>query len=132
MAFNPKKIRPLFTGIITTAQTYKSDLMTAGGILLDTTRMEGTLNLYQTVVAVGTTVHDVKPGDIVHINLNRYLEVKHTPGVIQDNVQQDNMTAKYSIPKVQLDGVDHLFLQVNDIEYVVEDYDGVEAGGLLQ
>ena len=129
--FKIKKVRPLFTGVITTAQTYKGQMTTAGGILLDTTKLEGTLNLYQQVVSVGTMVKDVKVGDVVRLNFNRYLQTKHVPGVIQDNVQSDNMSVQYSIPKIEMDGQDFLFIQANDIEYVVEDYE-VDEGGLFQ
>lgn len=131
MAFNIKKIRPLFTGVITTANKIVGEKVYDSGII-DPTK-EGTLNTFQTVVAVGKMVSDVKPGDIVCLNFKRYKAVKHLPGTIgEDNVQSDNMVADYAIPQIMLDGRQHLFLQSNDIEFVVEDYDGVEAGGLLQ
>lgn len=132
MAFNIKKVRPLFTGVITTANKYVGETTAPGGLLLDVTRMDGTLNIYQTVIAVGKMVTDVKPGEIVRLNYKRYAKAKHVPGQIEDNVQSDNMSVVYEIPMVTVDGHDCLFVQNNDIEYVVEDYDGVDAGGLLQ
>lgn len=131
MAFNVKKVRPLFTGVITTAIKYKEDSL-VGGILVDVTKKEGTMNIYQTVVAVGAMVKDIKPGDIVCINFKRYLVPVHVPGQIENNKQTTTLQGTYEIPMITLDGVDHLFLQNNDIEYVVEEYDGVEGGGLLQ
>lgn len=128
--FKIKKIRPLFTGIITTAQKYASTMTTESGILL-TNKMEGQLNIFQQVIAVGTTVRDVKPGDVVCINFSRYLKAKHVPGVIQDNVQSDTLQGYYEIPQVEMDGKQFLFLQNNDIEYVVEEYE-VDDGGLFQ
>lgn len=133
MAFNIKKVRPLFTGVITTANKYVEDVLAPGGIILDVTKGRGTLNNYQTVVSVGKMVTDVKPGDIVCLNFKRYKAVQHLPGTIgEDNVQSDSMHADYAIPQIILDGVPHLFVQNNDIEFVVEDYDGVDEGGLLQ
>lgn len=133
MAFNIKKIRPLFTGVITTANTYVGEVAAPGGLLLDVTKMEGSLNNYQRVVAVGKMVTDVKPGEIVCINFKRYKMVKHLPGAIgENNVQKDDMNAEYDIPAIVLGGKKHLFIQNNDIEFVVEDYDGVDDGGLLQ
>lgn len=131
--FKIKKIRPLFTGIVVTAKKYVGDVKTAGGLLLDTTRLEGSLNPYQYVVAVGDMCKDVKPGNIVKINFKRYAKAKHTPGAIDEaeNKQFDNMSIVYEIPMVTLDGVDHLLIQSNDIEYVVEESE-VDEGGLLQ
>lgn len=132
MAFNIKKVRPLFTGVITTATKIVGEMTTAAG-LIDVTKREGTLNNFQTVVSVGKMVTDVKPGDIVCLNFKRYKAVKHLPGTIgEDNIQTDTMLADYEIPQIILDGVPHLFIQNNDIEFVVEEFDGVDEGGLLQ
>lgn len=131
--FKIKKVRPLFTGIITTAQKYVGEVTTAGGLLLDTTRMSGSLNPYQTVVSVGEMCKDIKEGDVVKINFKRYAKAQHLPGAIDEaqNKQFDNMSITYEIPMINLDGQECLFLQSNDIEYVVTDYE-VDEGGLLQ
>ena len=133
MAFKIKKVRPLFTGIITTAITYKGEVTTAGGLILDTRRLEGTLNEYQTVVAVGSTVHDVKAGDVVKITFKRYYTTRHLPGDIDkdNNKQSDNLSVNISVPMIVIDGTEFLFIQNNDIEYVVEEYE-VDDGGLFQ
>lgn len=131
--FKIKKVRPLFTGIITTAKKYVGEVTTAGGLLLDTTRMSGSLNPYQTVVSVGDMCKDIKEGDVVKINFKRYAKAQHLPGAIDEaqNKQFDNMSITYEIPMINLDGQECLFLQSNDIEYVVTDYE-VDEGGLLQ
>lgn len=131
--FKIKKVRPLFTGVITTAKKYIGEQTTAGGLLLDTRKLEGGLNTFQTVVAVGTTVHDIKVGDVVKINFKRYALAKHTPGAIDaaENKQFDNMSWTYEIPMIVIDGEEHLLIQSNDIEYVIDDYE-VDEGGLLQ
>lgn len=133
MAFKIKKVRPLFTGIVTTAKKYVGEVTTAGGILLDTTKMDGSLNPYQTVIAVGNMVKDIEEGDIVKINFKRYAKAKHTPGAIDEaeNKQFDNMSITYEIPMIILNDEECLFLQSNDIEYVVVDKE-VDEGGLLQ
>lgn len=131
--FKIKKVKPLFTGVITTSKKYIGEVTTEGGIILDTRKMSGSLNPYQTVIAVGSTVNGVKEGDIVKINFKRYAMAKHTPGAIDaaENKQYDNMTISYEIPIIKINDVDYLFLQNNDIEYVVEEYE-VDEGGLLQ
>lgn len=132
--FRIKKVKPLFTGIITTAVKYKGEVKTNGGLLLDTTRMQGSLNPYQRVIAVGDMCKDIHEGDIVKINFKRYAKAKHLPGAIDEaeNKQFDNLSITYEIPIINMNDVDCLFLQSNDIEYIVVDYDGIEAGGLLQ
>ena len=131
--FKIKKAKPMFTGIITTATKYVGEQMTAGGLLLDTTRMAGSLNPYQTVISVGDMCKNIKEGDVVKINFKRYAKAQHTPGAIDEaqNKQFDNMSITYEIPIVELDGKDCLFIQSNDIEYIVTDYE-VDEGGLLQ
>ena len=130
--FNIKKIRPLFTGVVTTAMTYKSDqTTTVGGLLYDATKMKGGLNIYQRVVAVGSMVHDLKEGDIVRLNYKRYAIPMQKPGAIEENIQKSDINYTYQIPMVTLDGIDYLFLQNNDIEFVVEEAD-IPEGGLLE
>ena len=131
--FQILKVRPLFTGIVTTAKKYVGETMTKGGILLDTTKLSGSLNPYQTVLAVGEMCKDLKEGDIVKINFKRYAKAQHTPGAIDEaqNKQYDNMSITYEIPMIVINDEECLFIQTNDVEYVVEKYI-VDEGGLLQ
>ena len=131
--FKIKKVKPLFTGIVTTAQKYVGEVTTAGGILLDTTRMEGSLNPYKRVISVGDMNKDIKEGDIIKINFKRYAKAQHLPGAIDEaqNKQFDNMSVVYEIPMINLDGQECLFIQSNDVEYIVTEAD-IDEGGLLQ
>ena len=132
MAFKIKKVRPMFTSVITTATRYKGDQFTEkGGLVLDTRKMDGSINPIQTVVAVGTQVHGIEKGDVVKINFMRYTRARHIPGKIEDNIQSDNLTATVDIPYIDIDGQQCLHIQNNDIEYVIEEYD-VDEGGLFQ
>lgn len=133
MAFKIKKVKPLFTGVITTATTYKGEIKTNGGIILDTRKMEGSINPYQRVVAVGNMVREVKENDIVKINFKRYEKAKHIPGAIDEaqNKQFDNLSIGVEIPSIVINDIEYLYLQVNDIEYIVEEAD-IDDGGLLQ
>lgn len=130
--FNIKKVRPLFTGVITTARTYSDDVRSESGLYLGTTKMAGSMNPYQYVVAVGAMVKDIKPGDIVCINFKRYMKAQHIPGAIENNIQKDNLSQTLEIPAITIDGIDHLFIQNNDIEYVVEEYELDNDGGMLE
>lgn len=131
--FKIKKVRPLFTGIVTTSKRYVGEQKTAGGLLVDATKLDGGLNPYQTVIAVGGMCKDLKEGDVVKINFKRYAMAKHTPGAIDEaqNKQFDNLRWSYEIPMIVINGEECLFIQSNDVEYVVEDYE-VDEGGLFQ
>ena len=134
MSFKIKKVRPLFTSVVTTARTYVGDQHAkVGGVIIDTRKMDGSLNPFQTVVSVGTTVRDVKEGDIVKINTKRYEIVEHVPGAIdeQQNKQATSMAKNVEVPMIVIDDQQYLYLQINDIEYVVTEYE-VDEGGLLQ
>lgn len=130
--FKVKEVKPLFTGVITTAHVYSEDVRSESGLYLGTTKMAGAMNPYQWVVEVGPMVTGVKKGDIVKINFKRYMVVQHLKGKIEDNVQKDNLNAAYEIPYIEIDGKNYLWLQNNDLEYVVTDYEGVSDGGLLE
>lgn len=136
MSFKIKKIKPMFDGVVTTAKRYVGDQFAehSSGLIIDTTRRDGQLNVYQTVIAAGEIAErqGIKEGAIVLLNFDRYLEVKHVDGrITSDNVQTDKLSASYAIPMVNLDGQDCLFVHGNDVVYVVEDYE-VDEGGLLQ
>ena len=134
MGFVIKKVRPLFTGVIVTAKKYVGEQAAKkGGLIIDTRKMDGRLNPYQTVVSIGSTVRDVKEGDVVKINFSRYALAQHRPGKVDaaENVQDDDVNWVYEIPKITIEDVDYLFIQDRDIEYVVEEYE-VDEGGLLQ
>lgn len=135
--FKIKKIRPLFTGIVTTATRYVGNQFAdKGSLIIDTRKLAGSMNPYQRVISVGMMVKDIKEGDIVKINFMRYTVAKHVPGKIEDTtsggkVQKDNYTADIELPTIEIDGQQCLWLQNNDIEYIVEDYE-VGEGGLLE
>lgn len=133
--FTIKGVKPMFNGIVTTARRYVGDTTTKGGLLLDTKKMDGSMNPFQWVVSVSDMVANstgLKKGDIVNINFKRYAKVNHVPGAIENNVQSDNMSISYEIPMIDIEGVEYLFLQSNDIEFIVTDYEGIDEGGLLQ
>lgn len=120
-----KKIQPMYTKILTTMCKYEEDEMTAGG-LIDSTKTQGTLKEYQTVVAVGNSVRNVKVGDLVCINPDRYAVKKHEAGSLKDGVITDNPVIKYNFNIMELEGVPHLLLDENDVSFIITDYEEVK------
>lgn len=121
MSVNVKKIRPLYTSIVTTMNKYEEDEY--NGSLIDSTKTKGTLKEYQKVVAVGDLVKNIQVGDLVCINPSRYAVKKHKEGSLKDGVVTDNPVITYNFNVVELNGVPHLLLSDRDIEFIVEDYD---------
>lgn len=112
------KIKPMFNHIVTTADKYEEDYRTGG--IIDPTKSRGSLKEYQTVVAVGSMVRDIKPGDKVMIDPTRYAIMKHQKGSLKDGVITDNPVVGYNFKTVEINGVLHLILVDADIRYVFE------------
>ena len=119
-----KKIKPMFTALITTMDKYEEDVRTSGG-LLDVNKQQGGLKEYQTVIAVGTTVRDIKVGDLVCINPTRFAVKQHREGTLKDGVISDNPVIKYNFDIIEIDGKQCLLLQDRDIDFIIEEYEEV-------
>lgn len=119
-----KKIKPMFTSLITTMDKYEQDKLTNGG-LIDTAKQQGTLKEYQKVLAVGDSVRNIKVGDLVCINPARFAVKKHKEGSMRDGVITDNPVITYNFDTVEMNDKQCLLLQDRDIEYIIEDYEEV-------
>lgn len=119
-----KKIKPMFTSLITTMGKYEHPVMTAGGII-DPTKVQGGLKEYQTVLAVGDSVRGVKVGDLVCINPTRFAVKKHQEGSLKDGIITDNPVIKYNFDVIIMDDKQCLLLQDRDIDYVIEEWEEV-------
>lgn len=116
-----KKIKPLFNKILTTMYTY-NDVTTEDGII-DGSKEEGGIREYQTVIAVGSTVKCVKPGDLVVINPARYQIMKHKEGSLKDGVITDNPVISYNFPILVVDDKPCLYLYDSDVDFVIKEYE---------
>lgn len=119
-----KKIKPMFTALITTMDKYKEDVRTSGG-LLDVTKQQGGLKEYQTVLAIGSSVRDIKVGDLVCVNPTRFAVKQHQVGTLKDGVVTDNPVVKYNFDVIEMDGKQCLLLQDRDIDFIIEEYEEV-------
>ena len=113
-----KKILPMFNRILVTSDKYEKDV-TKGGVVTITA---GTLKEYQKVIAVGSTVRDIKEGDTVIINPSRYAVKKYKEGSLKDGVVKENPIIEYRFPIITLESGDHLLIDTMDIDFVIEDF----------
>lgn len=122
----------MFTALVTTMDKYASDTVLKGGIV-DTTKMAGSIKEYQKVIAIGSSVRDIKVGDLVCINPARFAVKKHQAGSLKDGVVTDNPIIGYNFETVNIDGKDYLMLQDRDISFVVENWEEQkEAPAIVQ
>lgn len=119
-----KKIKPTFNHIVVTMDRYSRYYKTGG--LIDSSKA-GLIKEYQTVVEVGPMVRGIEVGDVIFINPQRYLEIKHHfKDADANNVQKDDMHAILRIPRFTIyDGEDGASREVmllgdNDVFFVAE------------
>lgn len=119
-----KKIKPMFTALITTMDKYGHDVKTAGG-LIDVSKQQGGLKEYQRVLAVGSSVRDIKVGDLVCVNPARFAVKKHQADSLKNGIVTDNPVITYNFDAVEMDGKQCLLLQDRDINFIIEEWEEV-------
>ncbi len=120
-----KKLRPLFTALLTTMDLYDEDTVRAGGII-DPTKQKGTVKEYQKVVAVGDSVRGIKVGDLVCIDATRFAVRKHKDNSIKTDIEGGNPVLEYRFDIVEMDGKNYMLLQDRDIQFIIDEYEEVE------
>jgi hypothetical protein len=115
-----KKIKPMFTAIVTTMDKYEKPVMING--LIDTSREVGSIKEYQKVLAVGTSVTSIKIGDLVCVNPSRYAVRKFDENSIKNDIMYNPVTT-YNFNVIDIDGEKCLLLQDRDIDFIIEEYE---------
>lgn len=120
-----RKIQPLFSQVLVTEELYGYDDVSAGGIITD---VKGNIKQHQTVLAVGSDVTQVKPGDVVKINYARYAIYKEDPNSVK--AMYDNKVVEIRLNEVAMTDEDGnqvmcFLIDQRDIQYILEDYDEV-------
>lgn len=115
-----KKVKPLFTSIITTGDKFEKDMMEGSLIVA----RKGDMKLWQEVIAVGSSVRDIKVGDKVMINAENYAVRKYSKDSIQNDMD-NNPTLRYTFNWVTIDNEkgepqECLLLNDRDVLYVFE------------
>lgn len=114
------KVKPLFTSIVTTADKFDKDEYENGLIIAK----EGDLKIWQKVIAVGSSVRDIKVGDLVMVDVSHYAVKKYDPNSVKNDMGM-NKTIKFAFNWVTIyDDKDNphdcLLLTDRDIMYVFE------------
>lgn len=115
-----KKIKPLFTSIVTTGDKFEKDMVNQGLIIAK----KGDLKIWQKVIAVGPSVRDVKVGDLVMINVENYALKRYSKDSIQNDLD-NNPNLGYKFNWVTIDNEEGnpqecLLLSDRDLLYAFE------------
>lgn len=117
-----KSIRPVYTRLITTANRYTESQKV--GSILDANKLEGRYKEYQTVVKVGSSVREVKEGDVVLIDPSRYMKRKYNDNSLREDFVE-NPIVEINIPTVTMNDTDYFMIEERDIAYIIEDSEEV-------
>ena len=127
-----KKVRPQFTGLITTMNMFEEkDMYIKGTSLIDGRKIKKSIDEFQTVVAVGPHVNGIQVGDLVHIDPTRFMkpvQVRKPNQLdsLKTGMEEYSSEMRYQFDVIELDGKPYLKLQDRDVDYVVEEYEEVE------
>ena len=117
------EIKPLFTTIITTLDIYEEDLIENGVLKAP----QGSLRMYQKVLAVGSSVRDVKVGDTVLLNFSNYIVRKYKENSIKEDMSAQEDEYVYDIPRLTIGGKICGKFQDRDVEGVVTEFEEFET-----
>lgn len=116
---------PRFNQILTTANVFDEDQKTESGVI-DFSRRKGMYNTQQVVVAVGSAVRELQPGDLIEIvwgeNRITYSEawlMKNRSLAGLDPLSRwshmDSTGITINYPVVEVDGVKHFLIFDNEV-----------------
>jgi len=114
-----KDIRPLYTKLIVTAEKYKK-AQKIKGTILDASKLEGKYKEYQRVVRIGSAVREVKEGDLILMDITRYMKRKFSDNSLREDFI-DNPIISIDVPTVEMNGVEYFMIEERDIAYVITD-----------
>lgn len=122
------KIKPTFNHVLVSADKFEKDMFCNGVIVAS----KGDLKLWQTVIAIGSTVRDIKVGDKVMIIPDHFAVKKYNKNSVQNDLD-NNPVLTYNFPFETIDDEkgeshDYLYISDNDVKYIFE---GVEKEDTL-
>lgn len=119
-----KDIQPLNSQILTTANKYEAETkMEMQGRILKPKEMPGEYKHFQTILAVGPQVRQVKPGDVIEIDPTAYIVYEHPEdeNSIRGIVKVRNV-GHVELPIIEIDGEERCLLQERDARYIIKSY----------
>ena len=119
-----KKLKPIYTSILTTYNKYSTPETVEGSDIIDPAKAKIMVKEYQKVLEVGNQVRLVKPGDTIVINPMKYAKYKQVlqkNSLRNDTQQYKNEIVGFDFPIVEVNDQEYLLLDERDILYIVEE-----------
>ena len=121
------KINPVATRMLVTGEVYSEDMYNEHGIIES---KKGDMKEYQTVIAVGPMVRDIKVGDTVMLNMMHFAVMQYDPNSIKKDMGRQKIKG-YQFPKIELTNADGskqecLYIDQQDIVF---SFEGEEVQG---
>lgn len=124
-----KKIKPLYTKILCTADKYEETQFIPGTNIIDTEKKTLGLKEYQTVLEVGNEVTTVKPGDLVCINPTDYMVRKYNKDTTKSDMSDVyNPVIEYNFNMLIVDDKECLLLKERDVDFIILEAHEIEDG----
>ncbi len=116
----PNQIRPRANEIVTTAELVSVEHK--DNKVIDKDEQMLSFDEYQTVLAVGSVVRDIKRGDVICINPNRFAIRQKQKSRIKAAVEgYEDVIVGYKLPIIETGIGNVLLITDGDIKYIVED-----------
>lgn len=117
------EIKPLFNTIITTLDVYEEDLIENGALKAP----QGSLRMYQKVLAVGDSVRGVKVGDIILINFKNFVVRKYKDNSLKEDMSSQEDEYIFDIPRLLVGGKICGKISDADVEGVITEFEEFET-----
>ena len=124
---NITKINPVATRMLVTGEVYSEDMYNEHGIIES---KKGDMKEYQTVIAVGPMVRDIKVGDKVMLNMMHFAVMQYDSNSIKKDMGMQKIKG-FQFPKMELtkeDGSKQECLYI-DQQDIVFSFEGEEVQG---
>lgn len=124
---NYKEVLPRYNQIVTTADVYEKDVTFANG-MVDLDRTKGRYKTQQKVVAVGDTVRNLNPGDMIEISWDER-RIRYSDEFKRRNLSlagldplsrfshMDSTGMNVEYPVVEIDGTPHFVIWDTEVLY---------------
>lgn len=114
------KIKPMFTNLLVTKEVFDKDMCEGGVIVAN----KGDMKLWQTVLAVGPAIRDIKVGDKVMLRLDDYAVKKYSKDSLQNDMD-NNPIITWNLPFETIEddkgnSVECLYIKDRDVKFVFE------------
>jgi hypothetical protein len=117
------EIKPLFNTIITTLDVYEEDLIENGVLKAP----QGSLRMYQKVLAVGDSVRGIKVGDIILINFKNFVVRKYKDNSLKEDMSSQEDEYIFDIPRLLVGGKICGKISDADVEGVITEFEEFET-----